>query len=269
MGINYGYCGSPSVSWKLQYSTGNVTSCSTGKMNVMLVRSIKEVIPAWYTASSGVPYDTIHAWIDLLSCDNSHIPDQASVSIQLTEQYRWRPKEVDVVAGNVINYNKPCSSMHKRRKVTRAEISVTLSGIGGVNCKQFEDSLVVAEAAILAVGDIELPPVIWTVNSYQHEGSLNDWHRYTVSAKATVDVPADYPDWSALSFSLSGLDSLITSTLTISSTQYFPDRDPVEVDLETIRQTLLTEASITSCNSSITISSSGYSSLIDFIQPII
>ena len=247
MGITYGYCGEPSISWKLKYSSASVGSCLPGKMNVMLTRNIKESIPAWLEQASGSPYDEIKDWIYSLLCDDDHIPSSASLNIQAVEQYRWRPKEAAVVEDSVINYNEPCSSHKKRRKISRMQITASIEGTGGISCDTFESTLDTAYIAIQALSGLTLDEKDWFIESCSSERSINDWHKYSLSARTEIGEPTTYPDWTAISVSISGLEVLETSTLTISSTQIFTDQSPTDVDLESVSTILQSEADVLNC----------------------
>lgn len=247
MGITYGYCGEPTVSWKLRYSAASVGSCTPGKMNVMLVRTIKETIPAWYDDAIGSPYDEIRDWIEILLCDDEQIPSQVSLGIQMGEQYRWRPKDTSVSKDEVINYNEPCSSGKKRRKISRMDLTASISGTGALDCGYFESSLPKATIALEAVGGMSIPDVNWFVESCSAERPLTDWHKYSLSSKASAGEPSSYPDWTSVSVSISGLNEPKTSTLTISSVHYFTDQSPTDTDLESISSTLQAEADVSGC----------------------
>lgn len=252
MGISYGYCGTPSVNWKVKYSPMDVGSCADGKGCVTLVKTVKEVVPNWYASAHGELYEQIRGWMELLKCDQQGMPRSVSLDMQLDEVYRWRPKDSPVTKGQVVNYNFPCSGVQKGRKISRVNMDVSLSGVGVVDRARFEWTMVNATEILATLGRIDLDDgdfrmPDWHTESCARERPIGDWHTYTVSTRGTSGAPDTLPPWSALSVSLNDISSPVTSSLVITTVSNYTDKDSRTVDFQTVLDQLKTAAGITDC----------------------
>jgi len=244
MGIKFGYCASdPSVTWKVDSTTSYVDSCILGKANVILVRTIKYPHVNWYTDDQ---FSSLKAWIDYLSCDDTHIPKSASLSIQLVELYRWRPKKSHPI--EVVNYNKACQKGQKDRKATRMLFNVSVQGVGMLDKGKFDSSLFLAETAASNLSGISVNNNgIWLSQSCAKEVPLNEWHNYAYAARKTLEPPSTLPHWTMMSYTVNNLDNLPLSILYETEVTYFPDKDPTDTILQNIVNTLRYRANVLNC----------------------
>jgi len=243
--MKYGYCGDPSIQWKLEYGNGQVGVGLFGKLNTTLVRTIRYTHPRWYYKRE---YTSLKAWIDALMCpgDLAHIPSNASLSIQLLEQYRWRPKDATPRNGDIINYNAPCLTSQRRRKGLRLNYNCNLKGKGAIDRDVFMGACPLAETFLEDLSGIEIAG-IWTHNACSIERPINDWESFSTGARANTGSPYLLPEWTQMSVSVSSLNLLQLSVLDISEVQYFPDQHPSDVDINSVEETLATQAGVYNC----------------------
>ncbi len=241
--MQYGYCGDPSINWKLEYSSGNVGLGAYGKLNVMLIRSLTYTTPLWYTAGGNTH---LKAWYLALKCDDTHIPRAGSLGVVLVEQYRWRPKNANPGEGQVINYNSPCLKSQSRRKGNRLHLSCNVQGTGALSEDVFMNATTHAEQHIEEVAGFVISGS-WLHNSCAIERPISEWHSYNTSGRLITGVPSVLPDWSQIQISINSMDNIYNSTMTVTEVQYFPDRHSSEINASKIKEILATTAGVLNC----------------------
>lgn len=252
MSISYGYCGLPSVSWKVKYTPTSIMSCVDGKSCVTLVKSVKEVTPNWYEWGDDSVHEALREWLEIIKCDHYGHPNNASIDMQLDEQYRWKPKNSTVVGGQVVNYNSPCSYMQRSRKIQRINLSASVSGRGGINDAMFGWTMVNVTDILSQVGGVELRAgdyglPDWVIDSCSRERPLDDWTQYSISARGVIGAPETPPPWSSISIALSNIGTPAVSGLSITKVYTYTDQDPTTVDLDSIIETLKERAAVEDC----------------------
>ena len=249
-GITFGFCDGASVSWKVEKAQVRVGVGLWGLANVVLVVTRATTHPMWY----GKPeFSYMKDWIDRLLCDDTHIPDTASVSSNMIRMYRWRPKDAHVGAQNVVNYNSPCNARLSKEKPIRTAVAATMSGVGTIEKTRFEESLQTATYALQQISlsvtgeSVSFGEFHWTSGSCNKTRALNSWERYSTSWKATGPPPCAMPRWTALSATVSDLKTPTTSLLSVSETIYYTDQSPTVVDIDDVVNILLDRAAVSDC----------------------
>lgn len=244
MGIKFGHCtNDPSITWKVDSTTSYVDSCVLGKASVVLIRTIKWPHVNWYKDSD---FQYFKHWIDILGCDDNHIPKSASISTQIVELYRWRPKQNEPI--EVVNYNRACQAGQKARKGTRMLFNVSVQGVGNLDHDMFINSLPYAESAASNMSGISVSKKgLWLAQTCTKEAALNEWHTYTRSARKTLSPPTTLPMWTMVSYTASNIDNLPLSILYETEVTYFPDQNSTNTILEDIVNTLKVRAGVSAC----------------------
>lgn len=243
--MQYGYCGTPSVQWKLEYGNGYLGVGIYGKLNTMLIRTQIWTHPLWYDSGS---YPELASWVNAINCGSSieHVPYSATMGVQLLEQYRWRPKDANPKNGEIINYNAPCLDSQKRRKGLRLNYTVSLQGRGAIERSIFMDACSSAETYLEDLTNISVDST-WVHQSCNNGRPINDWETFSTSARLTAGPPSVLPDWTQMTISVSNLNLLGTSTLQITEVQYFTDQDSTDVKITSVERTLSTRAGVYNC----------------------
>jgi len=245
MGIKYGYCEEPIVTWKLEYSTGFIKVGEYGKMNVVLVKTERNIYPMWYARSG---FEELRSWVDFIKCDldSGYIPESASMGIQLVERYRWRPKDADPDKGEVINYNEPCNPRELAREGLRLNFNYALNGTGNIEYSKLIGS---AEYVRKVLSDISSYSISteWTMIGNQLDRPLNDWEKFSKQMRADAGSPAqnNLPKWTNIQLGISGLMNPNISSLEVTYTTLYPDKDPNTTPIHDVTDTLIGSANVT------------------------
>lgn len=239
--MKYGYCDKPSINWKIEHGNGFIGVGAYGKTNVTLIRTVRNDYPLWYY--NNWEHTKIRAWIDALTCSNTHIPLSASLGITLAEQFNWRPKKAKPSEGQIINYNHPCLSSQDRRKGIRLYLNCSMQGIGALKETVFTDAGPLAELALEDVSGV-LVSSTWDGSSYNLERPLNDWHNFSVSSKFVTGAPKTLPEWTQIQISVNSLNMLGRSILSITEVTVFTDQSASDLSMNSVKKTLTTKAGV-------------------------
>ncbi len=104
-----------------------------------------------------------------------------------------------------------------------------------------------AEIFLESVSDLTVKTTGWTHSACSNSRPANDWETFSTSARATAGPPKPLPDWTQISISVNSVNTLATSTVTVTDVQYFPDRSPTDVDINSVEKTLATRAGVYNC----------------------
>ena len=249
-GIIFGFCDGASVSWKVEKAQVRVGIGLWGLANVTLIVTRTTRYPSWY---NNPDFQHLRAWIDSILCDDTHMPDTATIAATVARMYRWKPKRVDVGNQEVVNYNSPCNIHLAREKPIRSTLSAGISGLGAIEKIRFKNSLAWAEEAINEVSQVVTGETVsfdnfkWIEGACENVRSINSWERYSTTWRASGPPPCTLPRWTSLSITTDNLRTPSLSLLSVSETIYYTDQSPTVVDIDQVVDILLNRADLTDC----------------------